>query len=889
MDGREVADERLDPLREARRRAHSSAPALASTAATREPSRIGGRHGLDVAGERPVVAQPRRQLPHRRARGSSAGSRLERRVELDRLRTCKQLDRHRALRVREHLPRLEAGRVPHRDVILLPRARRDRVDRRRMAEHLVLGDERGGHVLRDHEAAVEAAVGGEEGRQALGEVRVDEALESPLGDVRELGDGHGERVEGEGERLSVEVAVRDEQLVVDEHERVVGGGVQLHRGGVLRVLEEVAARAVHLWRAAERVRVLHLVAPAMRLDDRRALEQAEDVRGRGFLPSQRPELMDLREERGPRPLQGLDGDRARDVGGPCQPSRPHEPEREHRRHELGAVDEREPLLRRQLHGLETDPRERVGARQSFAFDPCLALADERQREMRERREVARGADRASARHVRQHASVEEREEQLDGLDPSPRVPLRERVRAEEHRRADDLGGIRVTDAAGVRAEQSQLQLGGLLFRDRDGNEAAESGVDAVGVLAAPVRGALDELAGCTHPLPCLVGQLDAGSIDRHRPDVVNGQVVAREADRRPLRHHASLGRRSRRPLPYVPPGGFATPCRHRIGAGVTRLSRLGRGFVPEPASPRLVGDKPQLEHVRRIQSRHPEQRAGRRDGGTCRQQPNELRTGHAEPSRGRLPLDRCHHLVQRRRSPVLDVEAYLHVSRPREAESERADAGEAAVALPHRTRHFARGVEVVAREVDVEGDQRRARPDQHAARALVEPRWTEVRSELAGVDAPLQLGRASAPEERRRLSAAQLAVEEDRKLELSTDPLRKQQRRRTGALHVIRPHRDKRHDVGRTDPRVHALVAPQVDACLRNGDRGEERVDHLGVVADERENGAVVVGIRVDVEQPGTCGELLSEQADHDWITALGEVRHGLERQHRDGPYAPRR
>ena len=39
-----------------------------------------------------------------------------------------QLDRERALGVRDHLPRLEPGRVAHRHVILLPGARRDRVD-----------------------------------------------------------------------------------------------------------------------------------------------------------------------------------------------------------------------------------------------------------------------------------------------------------------------------------------------------------------------------------------------------------------------------------------------------------------------------------------------------------------------------------------------------------------------------------------------------------------------------------------------------------------------------------------------------------------------------------------------------------------------------------------
>ena len=127
--------------------------------------------------------------------------------------------------------------------------------------------------------------------------------------------------------------------------------------------------------------------------------------------------------------------------------------------------EREPLLRRQLHRLEPDARERLRPRQPLAVDPRLALADERQREVRERREVAGGADRAAARHDGQHAAVEEREQQLDRLDPRARVALRERVRAQEHRRADDLVGVRLADAARVRAQEPQLQLPGLLLGD----------------------------------------------------------------------------------------------------------------------------------------------------------------------------------------------------------------------------------------------------------------------------------------------------------------------------------------------------------------------------------------------------------------------------------------
>ena len=57
---------------------------------------------------------------------------------------------------------------------------------------------------------------------------------------------------------------------------------------------------------------------------------------------------------------------------------------------------------------------------ALAVDDELALADQRQREMRERREVARGADRALRRHERDEAGVEEREQRVDR--PPARTP-----------------------------------------------------------------------------------------------------------------------------------------------------------------------------------------------------------------------------------------------------------------------------------------------------------------------------------------------------------------------------------------------------------------------------------------------------------------------------------
>ena len=87
-------------------------------------------------------------------------------------------------------------------------------------------------------------------------------------------------------------------------------------------------------------------------------------------------------------------------------SRVEQRERAERRHVLGAVDEREPLL-----GFEHDGREPRRARSASAprharaaSNSRLALADQREREVRERREVARGADRALRRDARVHAA-----------------------------------------------------------------------------------------------------------------------------------------------------------------------------------------------------------------------------------------------------------------------------------------------------------------------------------------------------------------------------------------------------------------------------------------------------------------------------------------------------
>ena len=224
-----------------------------------------------------------------------------------------------------------------------------------------------------------------------------------------------------------------------------------------------------------------------------------------------------------------------------------------------------------VSGSQPGALERLQAGEPVAAEPRLALADQWQREMRERRQVTAGTDRAAARHDGQHAAVETGEQELDELGPRTGPPLRERVGTEHHRCADHLVRIGLADSAGVASQQSQLQLLGQLLRDRLRDEAPEAGVDPVRVLAAAVRGAIDDGPRLDHPLPGRFGQRHGRPSDRDRPHVVDGQVLAREADRRSRGHPPSLASRSTSPLP--PGGGAETPCTTRY-RGLRHVSVL---------------------------------------------------------------------------------------------------------------------------------------------------------------------------------------------------------------------------------------------------------------------------------------------------------------------------
>ena len=262
----------------------------------------------------------------------------------------------------------------------------------------------------------------------------------------------------------------------------------------------------------------------------------QDVGRRCRLAAKGPELVDLRQEAVTRALERLDRERAGDVGGLREPLGPDEPERGEGAHELRPVHEREAFLRLQAKRLEARARERLGAREKLAVKHCPSFADERQREMRQRSEVAAGADRAAARHLRQDPAIEKVEQPLGDLRTSSRVPLRERVGAHEQRGADDLVGVRLADAARMAAQQPELELLGQLSRHARRDEPPESRGHAVGRPFCRNR-PVDDFSRRSHLLAGRVVELCGGALDRDLPDVGGGEVLTCQAD------HGRLGHR----------------------------------------------------------------------------------------------------------------------------------------------------------------------------------------------------------------------------------------------------------------------------------------------------------------------------------------------------------
>ena len=327
---------------------HRSAPICVWTASSSAPDTISSSAATSSGASEPVGTGSGDALAgHRECRRGSGPGR-ERCPKVEPARRGHQLDGEDPPKVVDRGPELARGSPSHRDVILLHRARRDRVDARGRPQTAVLRDERRLRVMGEHQPRVDPGILGEERRKAVRARRVKQAIGPPLGDRSDRRDRGGEEVAGERDGRTVEVPARFDPTV-RQHHRVVDRGMQFVVGDALRVGQRVPRRAGDLGSAPQRVRVLDArVTVAVARDDLRAAEQREQVVRARRLPGLGPERDEVGRERAVGAEQRLDRHRRGDVGDAEQIGEVGAGEHEHPEHPVGPVDQRQALLGAQL-------------------------------------------------------------------------------------------------------------------------------------------------------------------------------------------------------------------------------------------------------------------------------------------------------------------------------------------------------------------------------------------------------------------------------------------------------------------------------------------------------------------------------------------------------------
>ena len=146
---------------------------------------------------------------------------------------------------------------------------------------------------------------------------------------------------------------------------------------------------------------------------------------------------------------------------------------------LRSVDQDDPLLRTEDHGLETLRAENLGGRSRLGAAPQRSFADQRQREMCKRRQIAACTDAPLLRNRRMYAGIQHRDQQLGERRTGARKTGGDHIGAEQHHRAHFSLRQQRAHARGVAADEIDLKLGETIDGDDDVGQLAESRGDSV--------------------------------------------------------------------------------------------------------------------------------------------------------------------------------------------------------------------------------------------------------------------------------------------------------------------------------------------------------------------------------------------------------------------------
>ena len=249
--------------------------------------------------------------------------------------------------------------------------------------------------------------------------------------------------------------------------------------------KHVEARTDHLRLAADRVRVLDMLAPEVRRTNLAVTHQLPQHAGDGRLPAVPANAVDAPVEGRVAPFY-----RVRCHGAGNQRRREDVLAAEYRgqgecRRHLGAVQQCESFFRRQPDRFDARVFERRFRGHESTVHSCLADADQHAGHVCERCKVARRANRSLGGNPRIDVVIDQCAERIDQFEPHARETFRERDDLHQHDQAHDVVAQVFADADRMRTHQVFLQLDQFVVADVHACELAEAGIDAVDLGAAP--------------------------------------------------------------------------------------------------------------------------------------------------------------------------------------------------------------------------------------------------------------------------------------------------------------------------------------------------------------------------------------------------------------------
>ncbi|MNV40180.1 hypothetical protein D3C71_1317810 [compost metagenome] len=265
-----------------------------------------------------------------------------------------------------------------------------------------------------------------------------------------------------------------------QHQRVVGGAVELGFDLLDRVRQLIARSAVHLRDRANAQGILRANAFALG-DHFAAVEQGTQVDPDLLHARVRLECDDLSIKRVNLPALGFEAHGADHVGPVQQARGVGDGQAAQAAHARRAVDQAQTVFGAEFYRLQAFFSQRLLSRYDLPAIADIAHAQQRDADVRH---VSQITHRTLGRHLRGDAPVEQRQQRFDDLTVQAGFAVAVVDDGGAHDRAGLLVGQWRANATGVAEQGVARQLAELFVLQRDVAQRAQAGVDAVGTFAA---------------------------------------------------------------------------------------------------------------------------------------------------------------------------------------------------------------------------------------------------------------------------------------------------------------------------------------------------------------------------------------------------------------------